>query len=157
MSKVSSDYIQLHIIIQSNSNQNEEYEYLVLQRNDKTKIYPNIWQVITGTIEKGETAIQTAIRELKEETGLTPVKMWALPMLAQFYERYSDTVQFSPTFCVLVNTKDVTISNEHIDFKWLNSEDCNNILTLPSHKQGTNLLKDYLQNIDKLKHFEIKI
>lgn len=157
MSKVSSDFIQLHIIFQSNKNRSEEYEYLVLQRNNKTKIYPNIWQVITGTIEKGETAIQTAIRELKEETGLAPIKMWALPMLAQFYERYSDTVQFSPTFCVLVNTKDVIISNEHIAYKWLNNQDCSDILTLPSHIQGTILLKEYLKNTDELKHFEINI
>jgi dATP pyrophosphohydrolase len=153
MSKIGADYIQLHIVLKDENN----YKFLVLQRNDKTKIYPNIWQVVTGTIEKGETAIQTALRELNEETGLTPTKMWTLPMLAQFYEKYSDTVQFSPTFCVLVESNQVQKSNEHISFEWLSNSECLNRLTLPSHKQGTNLLNEYLTDLEKFKNFEIKL
>lgn len=72
--------VQVHII---RFNQNEEkYEQLILKRNENAKPYPNVWQVVTGRIEKYETPIETAIREVFEETGIVPVKLWNLPYLA---------------------------------------------------------------------------
>jgi len=44
-------------------------EFLLLKRTDD-KSYPNLWGVPTGKIEQGETAIQTIIRELYEETEI---------------------------------------------------------------------------------------
>ena len=44
---------------------------LLVKRNKKT--YPNMWNGIGGKIEVGETPIEAAIRECKEETGLTMV------------------------------------------------------------------------------------
>ena len=41
-------------------------QFLLLQRADD----PNFWQSVTGGIDEGETPLQTAYRELKEETGI---------------------------------------------------------------------------------------
>jgi len=161
MSIVSSNYIQLHTIRYKINKQSEtkkeEFEYLLLKRNNLTKIYPNIWQVITGTIEKNETAIQTAIREMKEETGLVPLKFWILPYLAKFYERYSDSVQLSPTFIALVADDKVSLSIEHVEYSWLNQIDCINLLTLASHKEATELIPDFMANSHNLQHFQIDL
>lgn len=159
MSLVSSNYIQLHIIKYENNPNNLEsqIQYLLLKRNNITKIYPNIWQVITGTIEKNETAIQTAIREMKEETGLVPIKFWIMPYLAKFYERYSDSVQLSPTFIALVEDESVTLSAEHLEYSWLNQIECINLLTLPSHKEATELIPDFMSNTNDLQHFQIDL
>lgn len=35
--------------------------------------YPNVWDMIGGHCEKGETLTQTLIRELQEEIGVTPI------------------------------------------------------------------------------------
>ena len=53
----------------------DKLSFLILKRS-KTKIYEHLWQGVAGKIEKGETASQTAIRELKEETGLVPYRMF---------------------------------------------------------------------------------
>ena len=39
---------------------------LMLQRQDDL----NFWQSVTGTIEEGEQPLRTAMREVKEETGI---------------------------------------------------------------------------------------
>ena len=39
---------------------------LLVERAD----YPGHWQSVTGSQERGETLMQTAIRELREETGI---------------------------------------------------------------------------------------
>ncbi|WP_018984538.1 dihydroneopterin triphosphate diphosphatase [Salinimonas chungwhensis] len=41
------------------------HHVLVMQRNDDAEF----WQSVTGTIEYGESALQTAYREVAEETG----------------------------------------------------------------------------------------
>ena len=59
--------------------------FLLLKRN-KNKIYEHLWQGVAGKIENGEKAWQTAIRELKEETGLDPLNMFVADHTSSFYE-----------------------------------------------------------------------
>lgn len=44
----------------------QHQQVLVLQRQDDA----NFWQSVTGTMEPGETPFETALREVKEETGI---------------------------------------------------------------------------------------
>ena len=67
----------------------DKLSFLILKRS-KTKIYEHLWQGVAGKIEKGETASQTAIRELKEETGLVPYRMFVADHVSTFYESNFD-------------------------------------------------------------------
>ena len=44
----------------------KDLQVLIMERADKT----GYWQSITGSLELGETPLEAAIREVKEETGL---------------------------------------------------------------------------------------
>lgn len=88
-------------------------EFLLLRRSaDRT--LAGVWQPVTGGIERGETAWQAAAREVLEETGLAPVRWWALEHLTVFYSPAKDAVLAVPVFAAEVAWADpVHLSREH--------------------------------------------
>ena len=98
-------------------------EYLILKRSANEAVYPGVWQIVTGMIEGDERALTAALRELREETGLRPEKMWVTPYVDTFYSIGSDTVNLTPVFAVQVKMSDEPqLSNEHQEFLWLTYE-----------------------------------
>jgi len=145
----NTNTIQMHI---AGFDKNEgRYKFLILKRAAGIEVYPGLWQVVTGRIEDGETAVQTAIRELNEETGLYISDLWTLPYIAEFFNPYNNALSFAPVFACLVDYEtEVKLSNEHDEFDWLSLEDALERLVLPAHKQGTKIFYDYvLANEDK--------
>ena len=60
-------------------------EFLLVRRAAGL-VYAGQWRMIGGKVDAGETAWQAALRELREETGLTPTRFWSLPSVNHFYE-----------------------------------------------------------------------
>ncbi len=149
-----SNTIQLHVVAYNTFL--NDYEFLVLRRSEASP-YPLIWQVITGKIENGETALQAALRELNEETSLKPKRLWTIPYIATFFDASCDMICCSPVFGVLVEDKlQLKLSSEHIDFRWLNSEVSTKYCILPSHRQGTNIFWEYILSQKDKSVYEIK-
>lgn len=140
MQDLTFSTIQLHPFIKIN----EKIEYLILKRNSFSHIYPGMWQVITGKIEEGEKAYETALRELKEETGLKPVKFYHIPFIGSFYDWRKDNIENIPCFAAEIESKDILISNEHSEFKFVNFDKIFNYLELPSHQIGVEYLKKFI-------------
>jgi dATP pyrophosphohydrolase len=88
-------------------------EFLLLRRAPERTL-PGVWQPVTGGIERRETAYAAAAREVREETGLTPVCWWALEHLPAFYDVAHDQVKLVPVFVGEVAWTDpVHLSHEH--------------------------------------------
>lgn len=47
-------------------------EYLMTQRSAGKATFPLMWECVGGSVLKGETSIQSAVREVKEEVGVDP-------------------------------------------------------------------------------------
>jgi len=105
--------IDCHIV----HKEGNDLKYLLLKRSPN-KIYPNIWQCVTGKIEDGEKAYQTAIREVKEETNLNPDRLWVIEHVNLFFESNKNRMNFIPVFGMEVNNMNIDLSNEHIDYMW---------------------------------------
>ena len=123
-------------------------EFLILKRN-KNKIYEHLWQGVAGKIEKDEKAWQTAIRELKEETGLDPSNIFIADHVSRFYETKGDRVNLVPVFGIEVKSKDVILSDEHVDFKWVHYTDARNTLVWNGQKKGLEVVNDMILSNDE--------
>lgn len=119
--------------------------YLLLHRAGGEKIYPNIWQFITGSIEDKERAVDAAIREVIEETGIKPTAIWVVPCVLSFYDANSDTINVCPFFAAEVNENiSVQLSSEHDNFGWFTYDEAIHRLELPSWKEGLRIVNEYI-------------
>ena len=81
------------------------------------------WDFVKGKMESGETTQQTAIRETKEETGITDIT---------FVENFEEWIEYNfkyqgelvqkkvVFFLAETKTKNVKISHEHSGYTWIN-------------------------------------
>jgi dATP pyrophosphohydrolase len=95
------------------------WKFLVLKRAEEES-YGGFWGFMTGGKKGKETVAQVVVRELKEETGLSPVTMWASEYLVQFYEPECDTIWILPLIVAIVpEDAEVELSPENSEFRWL--------------------------------------
>lgn len=112
-------------------------EYLLLQRAADEPVYPGIWQVVTGTLHDGETALAAARRELEEETKLEPERLWVVPYVSTFYDHEADEINQCPFFAAQVGPGDEPVlSPEHRRHRWLSQGDAGRLLLWPSQREG---------------------
>ena len=84
---------------------------------------------MTGGKRDTETVAQVVLRELKEETGLTPDSMWATEYVVQFYEPEYDKIWILPVIVAVVSADSkVVLSTENSEFRWLAAEDAQKIV-----------------------------
>jgi dATP pyrophosphohydrolase len=98
-------------------------ECLVLRRAAGGRC-PGSWETVHGHIENGETPADAARRELAEETGLAPERLYNLSRVEAFYQHRLDEVALVPVFAAFVAPeRQVRMSVEHDGFEWLPPED----------------------------------
>ena len=155
MSKIKIRVIDCHIAY---FNQNKsDWDFLLLKRSEN-KIYPSIWQGVTGKINNNELPYKTALRELKEETGLNADRLWTVDKVNAFYDAQKDIMNLIPIFGVTVNSKNVVLSKEHIEYKWCDIDETIKLITWDQQKKGVKIFYDMLcENKNRLKFMEIKI
>ena len=123
-------------------------KFLILKRAS-TKLYEHLWQGVAGKIEAGETAPQAAIRELDEETGLKPKHMFIADHISRFYETYGDRINLVPVFGIEVDSDDVTLSEEHCDYKWVTLDEALEHLVWRGQKEGIQVINEMVLNADE--------
>jgi 8-oxo-dGTP pyrophosphatase MutT (NUDIX family) len=94
-------------------------ECLVLRRAAGGRC-PGSWETVHGHIEAGERPAEAAARELDEETGLVPARLYNLSRVESFYQHRIDEVALVPVFAAFVTLDaPVRLGSEHDRFEWL--------------------------------------
>lgn len=157
MVEFKSDTIQCHIA--RYNSQKGIYEYLILKRSAKLKVYPNVWQAITGTLKKKETPLECMYREAVEEIAVALRKycIYNIPYVSTYYVPFGNNICFSPVFGVIIKeSEEIILSEEHQDYKWVSSEELTKILLLPSHVEAHNIFCKYIIESEDRNLFKVK-
>ena len=107
------------------------------------------WDFVKGKMEKSETPHETAIRETKEETGISDVEFidgFEEEIEYYFYAGNQEIHKKVIFFLGKTNTIEITLSHEHLDFIWLEFD---NALNKTTYENAKNLLKKSKIFLDK--------
>jgi dihydroneopterin triphosphate diphosphatase len=108
-------------------------QVLVLRRARGTRC-TGAWEVVHGRVEGRETPVDTALREVREETGLTVSRLYNVTS-QPFYLHRIDTVQMSVVFAGFVDpSSPVAMGVEHDVAEWLPLEAAIERLNWPRSK-----------------------
>ena len=102
----------------------------------RTRPPAGVWCQVAGGIEANETAWQTALREVTEETGLRFAESWSGDFCEQFYEADKDRITMLPVCIgVLPPDAEVVLNAEHDGYKWLGYEEADRLLAFPGQRK----------------------
>ncbi|EFB73788.1 dihydroneopterin triphosphate diphosphatase [Providencia rustigianii] len=127
----------LVIIVAENSGR-----VLMMRRKDD----PDFWQSVTGSQEVNENTFDTALREIKEETGFDPqpnqlhdlTKSIIFEIFPHFRHRYApDVTHCTEHWFKLVLTDEQTpLLTEHTEFRWLSPQQAADLTKSWSNSQA---------------------
>ncbi|MGE5795709.1 MAG: NUDIX hydrolase [Ignavibacteria bacterium] len=140
--KIISNMVEVHVFREAD----DGIEFLLLKRGEK-EIYPGLWQMVTGKIKKKEKAFETALREIKEETGLIPLNLWVIPNVNPFYSHEKDCISLLPVFTAKVKKNStIKICDEHCEYKWAKPEEAKSLFAWPGQARSVDIITDYFLN-----------
>lgn len=124
---------------------------LMMQRKDD----PNFWQSVTGSLENNELPIETAIREVYEETGIDIVgsnlslvdakHVVEFEIFPQFRHRYAPQVKINKEhwFYLPLTTEVKPMLSEHLAYQWMSIQDAANLTSSPNNREAIKKIVNY--------------
>lgn len=108
------------------------------------------WDFPKGHVEKGETEKQTLRREIMEETGISMLEV--IPRFKRFvfyfYQakrkeraeriesgRSTNVAKIVVYYLTKTDEKSISISDEHVNFKWMEQDEALRRITFPQSKK----------------------
>jgi len=123
------------------------WRVLALQRGKDTRC-PGSWETVHGHIDPGEEPEDAAIREVREEAGLTVERLYNV-RVQPFYIHKNHTLQLAVVFAAFVSADtDVTIGVEHQRAEWLSVPEALLRFSFPAEKESLRVAHELLSTGD---------
>ncbi len=110
---------------------------LILKKSPNDWNYPNRWSFCSGYIKEFESAEDSVLREITEETGLK-AQIVKKGKLFQRTDKNKSWV-IVPFLC-RTKSKDVKLDHENVEFRWINYNDIKNYQTVPGLEKDLKVL-----------------
>ena len=136
-----------------------QLEVLLLERAD----HPGYWQSVTGSRDDGEALAETALREVREETGLDarlyPLSDWQSQNVYEIYPhwryRYAPGITHNTEHVFglqLPHPVDIQLEpREHLNYQWLRWQDAAEKVFSPSNRAAIMELPNRIQAKGRIK------
>lgn len=99
-----------------------ESKLLIIKRSTKGRENHHRWEIPGGRLEFSEKPSDALCREIQEETGLADVKILG-PMKLWEFLRDSSTQVIGVTCLCKSSNDSITLSDEHLDYRWILKEE----------------------------------
>jgi dATP pyrophosphohydrolase len=137
--KLRTDIVDVYVFRRSAQ---ARIEFLQMRRSAGALL--GTWHPVMGHVNDGETAVQTAARELTEETGFVANQMWQLEQPNIYYLASHDSMVLGPCFAVEVATDaEPTLNHEHDAHRWVDQQQVDGDFLWPGQRQAiAQILRD---------------
>ena len=112
---------------------------LILKKSSLDHNYPGRWSFCSGFVKEFESAEETVLREIQEETGLN-AKIMKKGKLFQKDDKHNNKSWVIIPFLCEVKSRIVKLDHENVDFKWINHEDIRKYPSVPGLEKDLKVL-----------------
>jgi 8-oxo-dGTP pyrophosphatase MutT (NUDIX family) len=132
---------------------------VLLIRRSAGRIFPGLWQCVTGRLEAGENIPLAALREVEEETGFGPDDVEAffdLDQVSGFYAQEPDALATSVIFAVRVAPDaEPRLSSEHDAHRWAEPAEALRLAVWPAYDESIRRITNHLLDPELAPWFEL--
>jgi len=137
-----------------------EPEFLLIRRAPG-RIFPGLWQCVTGGPEPAERIPQVALREVAEETGFGPADIegfYDLDTVSSFYDEGPDAIVSGAIFALRVRAAaKPRLSDEHDAFRWAAADEARALVVWPSYGECLDRIRRCLLDPVAARWFELDL
>ena len=118
---------------------------VLVTRRHPDKIWGGLWEITGGGVVKGETPLQAAVRELREETGIVATDLTQVGTVIDPEIQRAIYVEF---LCVTDWDKEaVTLQEgETVDFRWVSREE---LLGMEADQLVTQRMQQFIDELNR--------
>lgn len=128
---------------------------LLLKRD--TSVLRDVWCYIGGGIEEGEKAWEAALREVKEETGITNFPLYSSNQFDQIYSPEENYIYIAPVFVGYVDeSQKVKLNYEHSDYKWVSFKEACDTVSIPGNEEVLLSIEKHFVNRPPLEYLRVQ-
>jgi 8-oxo-dGTP pyrophosphatase MutT (NUDIX family) len=132
---------------------------ILLTRRAPDRIYPGLWQCVTGGLEPGERIADGALREVAEETGFGPADIEAFfetDIVNWFHEQAVDGLMCEAVFAARVQpAARVRLSHEHDAQRWLAPAAARELVVWPAYLRAIDQVEWLVANPDRASAYRL--
>lgn len=111
-------------------------EFLALRRRPGRSL-AGVWQPVTGKLMRGERAVRGALREVLEETGARPRRLWRLERVTATFDPRRDLIKVITRFAAELGAgARVRLSEEHTAHRFVSAREAARRFLWESQREG---------------------
>lgn len=111
-------------------------QFLTLHRRPGGAL-PGVWQPVTGKLWRGETAARGVLREVREETGVSPRRLWRLESVRAYYDPRREAIEVVTRFAAELDSRAaIQLSHEHTAYRFVTAGEAARSFLWDSQREG---------------------
>ena len=122
-----------------------ELSYLLFLRRSRADLgLPAFWQGVSGALEPGESFVDAALREVREESGIALSSVvdtefrHCYPIRPEWRKWYGDdpeVVEEHVLYALVVDSTEPVLSDEHSSWRWCSEKEALSLLTFGANSE----------------------